>query len=161
MKELLAGSLTKKNPNDNKDDQLEQLQAEMERMRIQMLGQMSLIQNLTHIQEELRILVNKLHQDRCNRMKQTVKIGDQVINHPPKRQEVGLVESKPFQIAATSRAQQQPRQPRQGGRHKQGRQFAEINMPLAQALHHMLEAKLVTLREPPQKTLCCFSPLQS
>ena len=24
-------------------------------------------------------------------------------------------------------------------------------MPLAQALHHMLEAKLVTLREPPQK----------
>ena len=61
------------------------------------------------------------------------------------------MESRPFQITATSRAQQQPCQPQQVGRRKQGRQFANINMPLAQELHHMLEAKMITLREPPQK----------
>ena len=57
-------------------------------------------------------------------------------------------------MATTSQVQQRPRQPRQGGQCKQGtpkRQFTKINMSLAQALRHMLEAKLVTLREPPQK----------
>ena len=46
LKALLTESMTKKNPKDNKDDQLEQLQAEMATMRIQMMGQMALIQNL-------------------------------------------------------------------------------------------------------------------
>ena len=36
MKALLTGNMTKKNPDDNKDNHLEQVQAEMERMRIQM-----------------------------------------------------------------------------------------------------------------------------
>ena len=162
---ILIESITKKNPEDDRDDQLEQLQTEMETMKIQMIGQMvgqmALIQNFAQGQEELRTLVNKLHQDRCNRMKQIVEAGDQVINQPPKRQEVGLVESGPFQIAATSRAQQQPRQPRQGGWRQQGRQFVEIDIPLAQALHHMLEAKLITLREPPKKPNTSASHLQT
>ena len=76
----------------------------------QMVGQMALIQNLAQGQEELRVLVNKLHQDRYNHMKQTIETGDQVFNQSPMRQEAGLMESGPFQIAATSRAQQQPRQ---------------------------------------------------
>ena len=69
-------------------------------MKIQMMGQlvaqMALIQNLARGQEELRTLVNKLHQDSCNRMKQTVEIGDQVIIQPPMRKEAGLVESRHF-----------------------------------------------------------------
>ena len=43
-------------------------------------------------------------------MKQIIEIGDQFIIQPPMRQEAGLMESGPFQIAATSRARQQPRQ---------------------------------------------------
>src|ERR1051325_3957261 len=30
------------------------------------------------------------------------------------------------------------------------RQFTKINMPLSQALQHMLKAELITLRDPPQ-----------
>ena len=37
--------MTKERPENNKDEQLEQLQAEVEAMRIQMLGQMALIKN--------------------------------------------------------------------------------------------------------------------
>ena len=102
------------NLEDNKDDQLEQLQAEMERMRIQMSNQMALIQNLARGQEDMRALINKLHQDGCNRMKQTVKVGDQFINQPPMRQEVGLVKRRPFKIVDTSRAQQPTRQQQRG-----------------------------------------------
>ena len=85
-------------------------------------------------------------------MEQTARIGDQVINQPPMRQEGGLVEKTPFKMATTPRAQQRPCQPQQDGQHKQDapkRQFTEINMSLTQALYHMLEAELVTLREPP------------
>ena len=46
LKTLSARNLTKERPDNNKDEQLEQLQAEVEAMRIQMLGQMALIQNL-------------------------------------------------------------------------------------------------------------------
>ena len=73
-----------------------------------MLGEMALIQGLAWVQEELRGIVNKLHQDGCNRVKQTVEVGDQVIDQPP-RQEFGLVKSGPFQIATTSGVQQRPR----------------------------------------------------
>ena len=69
LKTLLNGNLTKKHPDNNKDNQVEQLQAEMERMRTQMIIQMALIQSLAQGQEELRILVSKLHQDGRNRMK--------------------------------------------------------------------------------------------
>ena len=43
LKALLTKDMKKKNPEDSKDDQLEQLQAEMAEMRIQMNGQMTLI----------------------------------------------------------------------------------------------------------------------
>ena len=96
-----------------------------------MLGQMALIQSLARGQEELRAIVNELHQDGCNRMKQIVEVGDQVIDQPPRRQEV-----RPFQIATTSRVQQQSRQQQQVNRRKQDtseRRFTEVNMSLAQA----------------------------
>ena len=91
LKALLARNLAKKNPEDNKDEQLEQLQAEVEAMRTRMLGQMALIQGLARGQEELRTIINKLHQDGYNRMKQAVEAGDQVIDQPPRRQKVGVV----------------------------------------------------------------------
>ena len=93
--------MTKKNPEDNGDDQLEQLQSEMETMRIQMMGQKALIQNLARGQEELRILVNKLHRDEYSHMGGTVRMGDQIINQPPMRHEVGLVKSRSSRISTT------------------------------------------------------------
>ena len=78
LKTLFIESMTNDNPEDDKESQIRQLQAEVATMRIQMLGQMALIQNLARGQEELRTLVNKLHQNSCNHMKQTIKIGDQV-----------------------------------------------------------------------------------
>ena len=95
LKALLTGNLAKKNPEDNKDDQLEQLQAEMERMRIHMSSQMTLIQSLSRGKEELRILVSKLPQDGYNCMEQAVEARVQVINQPLMRQKVGL-KSRPF-----------------------------------------------------------------
>ena len=80
LKALLAVNLAKKNPEDNKDERLEQLQAEVEAMRTRMLGQMALIQGLARGQEEPRAIINKLLQDGYNRMKQTVEAGDQVID---------------------------------------------------------------------------------
>ena len=46
LKTLLVGNLVKKSPEDNKDEWLEQLQAEFSSMKTQMLGQMALIQGL-------------------------------------------------------------------------------------------------------------------
>ena len=43
FKALFTESMTKKNPKDNKDVQLEQLQVEMAMMIIQMMGQTALI----------------------------------------------------------------------------------------------------------------------
>ena len=80
LKTLLVGNLTKKHPDNNKDDHVEQLQVEMEAMRIQMLRQMALIQSLARGQEKLRTIVNEFHQDGCNRMKQIVEVRDQVID---------------------------------------------------------------------------------
>ena len=105
--------MTKKHPDNNKDDQLEQIKYEMEAMKIQMLGQMVLIQNLSRGQEELRALVSKLHQEGCNHMEQTTRIGDRVFNQPQLKQE-DLVEKTPFKMAATPRVQQRPRQPQWG-----------------------------------------------
>ena len=110
---------------------------------------MDFIQSLSRGLEELRSLISKLHQDECNCMKQIVENGDQVINQPIMRQEVGLVESIPFQIVVTS----QPHQQRQGNQRKRNtskRRFTEINMYLAQALQYVLEAKLITFKDPPQ-----------
>ena len=67
-----------------------------------MVGQVALIQNLARGQEELRVLVNKLHQDGCNHMEQTTRIRDRVINQPQMKQE-DWVERTPFKMAATPR----------------------------------------------------------
>ena len=71
----------------NKDDLLERLQTEIAIMRVQMMGQlvgqMALIQNLAQGQEELKVLINQLHQDGYKCMKQTIKIGDQVTFQSP------------------------------------------------------------------------------
>ena len=69
LKTLLGGDLVKKSPEDNKDEWLEQLQAEVDAIRTQMLGQTTLIQSLVWEQEELRIIINQLHQDRYNSIK--------------------------------------------------------------------------------------------
>ena len=61
LKTLLVGNLVKKSPEDNKDERLEQLQAEFSAMKTQMLGQMALIQGLSRRQEELKAIINQLH----------------------------------------------------------------------------------------------------
>ena len=95
-----------------------------------------------------------LHQDGCNHMKQTVEAGGQVIDQPPRRQDFGLVKSGPFQIATTSRAQQQPRQQRHGNQRKwdtSNRKYTKLNMSMSQVLLHMLNfLNLVTLKDPPR-----------
>ena len=58
-------------------------------MRTQMLGQIALIQGLARRQEELKAIINQLHQDGYNSMKQTVEAEDQVIDQPLRRQRFG------------------------------------------------------------------------
>ena len=89
VKALLTRGMVIGNPEGIRNDQLEGLQIEMAIMKIQMMGQlvgqMALIQNLAQGQEELRVLINKLHQDECNQMGKTTKVKDQVIIQPPLR----------------------------------------------------------------------------
>ena len=63
FKALLTVNRAKKSPEDNKDEWWEQLQAEVETMRTQMLGQRALTQGLARGQEVLRAIIKKLHQD--------------------------------------------------------------------------------------------------
>ena len=76
----LKRGIVRGNPEGTKDDQLERLQTEMAIMKVQMMGQlvgqMALIQNLARGQEELRVLINKLYQDKCNQLGQTVRVED-------------------------------------------------------------------------------------
>ena len=76
-------------------------------MKTPMLGQMALIQGLALEQEELRTIINQLHQGRYNSMKQTIEARDQVIDQPPRRQGFGLMKNRPLQVATTSQVQQQ------------------------------------------------------
>ena len=122
----------------------------------------------------MRILINELHQNECDRIEQTAKVGDLIINQPPMRQETDLVESRrgiregkrqadivnplingkwTFQFVITSPAQQRPRQQQQGNQRKHDtpkRQFSKINMLMLQDLQHMLKMNLVTLKDPPR-----------
>ena len=75
LRTLLVGNLVKKIPKDNKDKRQEQLQAEVGAMRTQMMGRMALIQGLARRKEELKAIINQLHQDRYNSMKQIVEAG--------------------------------------------------------------------------------------
>ena len=70
------GTLVKNSPEDSKDERPKHLQAEVDTMRTQMLGQMALIQDLAQRQEELRVLVNQLLRD--NQLGQTSKVGEPV-----------------------------------------------------------------------------------
>ena len=90
LRALLVGNLAKKSPEDDKDGRLKHLQAEVDALRTQMLGQIALIQGLAREQEELRTMISQLHQDRYN-MKQPVQVRDQVINQPPRCQRFGLM----------------------------------------------------------------------
>ena len=74
LKAFLTKDMKRKNLEDIKDDQLEQLQAEVTKMKIQMNGQTTLIQNLARGQEELRVLVSKLQDNR---------VRDPIISRPP------------------------------------------------------------------------------
>ena len=82
-----------------------------------------------------------------------VEAGDQVIDQPPRSQGFGLVKNRPLQVATTSRVQQQPRQKQRVNQNKPDTpngHFTKLNMPLSQALQHLLRLNLVTLRDPPQ-----------
>ena len=70
----------------------------------QLVGQMSLIQDLAQRQEELGVLVNKFLQE--NQVGQTTRVEDQVIIQPHLRQED---KGKAPQLASGSQAQHQPR----------------------------------------------------
>ena len=72
LRTLLMGTLVRNNPEDDKDERLKRLQAEVDTMRTQMLGQMALIQDLSQRQGELRVLINQLLQD--NQLGQTSKV---------------------------------------------------------------------------------------
>ena len=91
VKALLTRGMVLGNPGGIRNDHLEGLQIEMATMKIQMMGQlvgqMALIQNLAQGQEELRVLIHKLHRDGCNQMGQTTRVEDQVTIQPPLRQE--------------------------------------------------------------------------
>ena len=67
LRTLLMGNLAKKSPEDDKDERLKRLQAEVDTMRTQMLGQIALIQGLAREQEELRTMISQLHQDMKDR----------------------------------------------------------------------------------------------
>ena len=153
VKDLLTRGMVLGNLGGIRNDQLEGLQIDLATMKIQMMGQlvgqMALIQNLAQGHEELKVLINKLHQDGCNQMGQTTKVEDQVTIHSPLRQEV---KGKSPQFASGSQAQQQPHQHQQGNWRRQNtseEHFTEINMPLSQVLHRLLELQLIVLKDPP------------
>ena len=103
LRTLLMGTLVRNGPEDSKDERLKRLQAEVDTMRTQMLGQMALIQDLAQRQEELRVLVNQLLRD--NQLGQTSKVEKQAIIQPPVVQED---KGKAPQFASGSQAQHQP-----------------------------------------------------
>ena len=98
------GNLAKKSPEDDKDERLKRLQAEVDTMRTQMLGQMALIQDLAQRQEELRVLIRQLLQN--NQLGKTSEVEEQVTIQPPLRQED---KGKAPLLASGSQAHQQPR----------------------------------------------------
>lgn len=110
-----------------------------------MMGQMALIQNLARGQEKLRVFINELLKFEDNLMGWTTRVRDPNINQPPIRQRLTCSQERDkFTLL---------RQQQQSNRHKQDtprRQFSKINMPLSQALQHMLKAEFITLRDPPQ-----------
>ena len=121
---------------------------------------MALIQGLARRQEELGTIVNQFRQDGCNRMGQTIRIENQGLAQLPMRQETGLKERRPSHFASTSRAQQRLRQHQPENQQRQSepkRQFTNINIPLSQALQHMMRMNMITPIRPHRNTKT-FSP---
>ena len=142
------GNLAKKGPEDDKDEQLKRLQAEVDTLKTQMLRQRALIQGLAQEQGELRAMISQLPQG----MKQPAQIRDQVMEQLPRGQRSGPV-NRPLRVATTSQVQQRPRPEQRADQSKPDkpkRQFTKINMSLDQALQQMLKAGLITLRAPLQ-----------
>ena len=159
LRTLLMGNLVKKSPEDNKDERLKHLQAEVDAMKTQMLGQRALIQGLAQEQGELRAMISQLHQD----MKQPAQVRDPVINKLPRSQRFGLMNG-PLQADTTSQVQQRPRQEQRADQSKPDkpkRQFTKLNVSLSQAVQQLLRLNLVTLRDPPKnpnKTPSRYNP---
>ena len=141
LKELI----TKKNLEDSKDRRFEPMQAEITEMRIQMMGQMALIQNLARGQEELRILINEPLKFEDNQMVRTTRVGNPSVTLPPIRSKLFCPQERGK--STLLRQQQQGNHPKKD---TPRRQFSNINMPLSQALQHMLKAEFITLKNPPQ-----------
>ena len=108
LRTLLMGNLAKSSAEDDKDERLKRLQAEVDTLKTHMLGQRALIQGLAREQEELRTMISQLHQER-HHMKQPAQVRDQVFDQLPRGQEPGMVKNRTLQIATTSQVQLQPR----------------------------------------------------
>ena len=81
LRTLLMGTLVRNNA---EDERLKHLQAKVDAMKVQMLGQETTIQGLAQRQEELGVLINQLLRD--NQLGQTSKGKESVIIQPPLRQ---------------------------------------------------------------------------
>ena len=147
IKTLLTRNLTLGNAGGIRNDQLEGLQIELATMKIQMMGQlvgqMTLIQDLAQKQEELRVLVTKLLQN--NPVGQTAKVEAPAIIQPHAGQED---KGKSPQLASGSRAQ--PQRGSQRKRNAPGRHFSETDIPSSFILKRLLEVNLITLKDPPK-----------
>ena len=136
LRTLLMETLVR---NSAEDERLKHLQAEVDAMRAQMLGQVTIIQDLAQRQDELGVLVNQLL--RGNQLGQTSKGKKPVIVQPPLRQ--GDKGRAP-QMAPVSQIQHHNQQK------SERRQFTRLSMTLSQILPQLLETKLVTLKEAPK-----------
>ena len=139
LRTLLMGTLVR---NSAEDERLKHLQAEMDAMKAQMLGQGTAIQGLAQRQEELGVLINQLLQG--NQLGQTSKGKKPFIVQPPLRQ--GDKGRAP-QMASAPQIQHQPHQLQPD---KPMRQFTQLNMSLFQALQPLLRLNLITLRAHPR-----------
>ena len=126
--------------NNAEDERMKHLQAEVDAMRAQMLGQVTIIQGLAQRQEELGVLINQLLQS--NQLGQASKGKELVIVQPPLKQ--GGKGRAP-QRAPVSQIQHQPHRLQPD---KSRRQFTPLNMSLFQALQRLLRLNLITLRDP-------------
>ena len=116
LRALLMGNLIRKSPEDDKDEQLKRLQAEVDTLKTHMLGQRALIQGLAQEQGELRAMISQLSQG----MKQPAQIRDQVMEQLPRGQRSGPM-NRSLRVATTSQVQQRPRQEQRVDQNKIGR----------------------------------------
>ena len=139
LRTLLTETSVRGNAEDGK---LEHLQAEMDAMKAQMLGQRNIIHCLVQRQEELWFLFNQLLQG--NLLGQTSEGKKPFIIQSSSRQED---KGKAPQMTPVPQIQHQPHQLQPD---KPRRQFTPLNMSLYQALQRLLRLNLITLRAHPR-----------